>query len=85
MKICRHWISQRADQQQLPCGAFEQICAADDFGDLHRCIVNHHGKLIGGDIVATPEQKVGKVASGDELLPSEITVVERRSFRRLGL
>src|SRR5207302_11323330 len=77
LKICGHWISQRADQQQLPCGALEQVCAADDFSDLHGGIVDHHGKLVGGDIVAAPEQKVGEVASGDELLVSEITVVER--------
>ena len=80
MKICWHWISQRADQQQLPCGALEQVCAADDFSDLHGCIVDHHGKLIGGDIVATPEQKVGEVASGDELLVSEIAVVKGDRF-----
>ena len=73
VKICRRWISQRADQQQLSCGAFEQVCAADDFSDLHGCIVDNHGKLIRGNIVATPEQKVGEVASGDKLLLSEIT------------
>jgi hypothetical protein len=61
----------------LSCGAFEQVCAADYFCDLHGCVVNHHGKLIGGDIVATPEKKVGEVAPGDKLLSSEITVVER--------
>jgi hypothetical protein len=54
MKICWHWISQRADQQQLPCCAFEQVCAADDFSDLHRGIVDNYGQLIRGDIIATP-------------------------------
>jgi len=61
----------------LSRGALEQIRAADDFSDLHRCVVDNHGKLIRGDIVAPPQQKVGEVASGDKLLATEITVVKR--------
>ena len=80
MKICWHWISQCADQQQLPCGALEQVCAADDLSDQHRGIVDNHGKLIGGNIVATPEKKVGEVASGDKLLMSEITIIKGNRF-----
>src|ERR1043166_7183064 len=80
MKVYGNRISQSADEQQLSCGALEQVCAADDFSDLHRGIVDNHGELIGGDIVATPEQEVGKVAPGDELLPPEITVFERNNF-----
>src|ERR1051326_5476861 len=80
VKICWNRIVQGVHQEQLPRGALEQVCASDDFCDLHGCIVNHYGKLIGGDIVATPEKKVGKVAAGDELLLSGVAVVKRDRF-----
>ena len=76
VKVSRHRISQRADQQQLSRGALEQVCTADDFSNLHGRIVHNHGQLISRDVIATPEQKVGEVASGDELLLAEVSVVK---------
>lgn len=45
MKICGHWKFQCAEQQRLPRRALEQVCVADDFSDLHGCVVDDHGKL----------------------------------------
>ena len=54
----------------------EQVRAAYNFRDPHGGVIHHDGKLVGGNIVATPEQEVGEVVPGDELLPSEMAIGE---------
>jgi len=69
-----------AIEQQLPRGGKEEIGAADDFGDLHFMVIDHHGELVGGEIVVTPHDEIAEVCAGRELLVSEVSVDEADGF-----
>ncbi len=71
---------ERAIEQKLAGGGFEQVGSADDFGDAHSGIVDDAGELVGGHAVATPDEEVAEVVSGEELLRAEVLIVERDGF-----
>lgn len=50
--------TERAVNQQLAKGGEEQILAAHDFSNSHRCIMDDDGELISGDIIAPPDDGV---------------------------
>src|SRR5882724_2579325 len=74
MEIIRNSISQRSNQQQLPRRRLQQVGTAHDFRDPHSCVVNHHGELISGNIVTSPNQEVAEIVPCNVALPSEIQV-----------
>jgi len=65
-----------AVEQYLARGGFEQVLAADDFGDAHGRIIHHHRKLVGGNVIVPPHHKVAKVPPGDQLLGTVLAVHE---------
>ena len=54
---------ERAIKQQLTRGRQQQIFAAHHFSDLHGGIVHHHGELVGGNVIVTPNDKISKVGT----------------------
>jgi hypothetical protein len=84
-----------AVEQDLAGGRFEEVGAAHDFCDGHRCVVGYAGELIAGDTntprtktcprgprfaVTAPDDEVAEVHAGDEALRAEIEVVELDGF-----
>ena len=65
-----------AKEKKLAGGGFEQIGSANDFGDLHGGIVDHDGELVGGDVVATPNDEISEIASCGQALGGEMQVGE---------
>jgi hypothetical protein len=63
-----------AGEQDLAGGGLEQVGAADDFGNAHGGVIHDHGELVGRHVVATPDEKVAKVAASDEALGAEVAV-----------
>jgi hypothetical protein len=55
-------------EEQLPGGRFEQVFASDYLGDVHGGIIHHYRKLIGGQVIMTPDHKISEVFSSYELL-----------------
>jgi hypothetical protein len=43
---------------------FQQVGAADHFRDLHGGVIDDYGELIGGDVVAAPDDEVSEIAAG---------------------
>ncbi len=71
-------------QEDLAGGGFEEVTAADYFGDLHGCVVDYAGELVAGEtcvlrILAqafTPNQEVAEVFACGEGLGAEVLVFE---------
>lgn len=76
----RRLFAEGAVKQELAGGADEQVGAADNFGDAHSDIVHDAGKLIGGNVVIAPDDKVAEVAPRNELLRAAVSVAERDDF-----
>lgn len=76
MEILGLRVSQGSNQQQLARGALEQIGAAHYLGDLHCLIVGYNSQLIRRYVIAPPNQKIGEVFSGNELLFTKAQVME---------
>src|SRR5206468_9103728 len=55
------------------CG-FEQISSTDDFCDAHGGIVHHDRELIGGHVIAAPDDEVTEIASGEHALRAKAQV-----------
>src|SRR5581483_1220728 len=68
----RRFQTERAIQEQLPGGGFQQVGAAYHFGDFHFRIIHCDRKLIRGHIISTPDNEVPKVLSRGELLIAEM-------------
>ena len=68
--------AQRAKEQNLPRGRFQQVGAAHDFRDAHGRIVGHAGQLIAGNVVAPPDDKVAEVHAGHKALRTQVEVDE---------
>lgn len=77
MEVFRFRILECANQQQLPRRALQQVGAPNDFGDSHRLIVGYNRKLVGGNVIATPDQKIRKIFSGNELLYPQAAILKR--------
>src|SRR5271165_2448379 len=76
MEVSRDWQAERANQQQLPRGGFEQIGPANYLGDLHGGIVHDDRELIGGNVIATPDNEVAEVVSHNVGLRTEALIVK---------
>src|ERR1700730_2832778 len=58
-------------QEDLAGGGFQEVAAADDFGDAHGGVVDYAGELVAGDSVFTPDEEVAEVFAGGERLGAE--------------
>ena len=61
-------------------GGFEQVLAADDFGNAHSGIINHHGELVGWDVIVPPDHEVAKIPARDEKLCTVVAVNKGNHF-----
>jgi len=68
--------SEGTNQQQLAGRGLQQIGSTDDFRNLHGGIIRDDCELVGGHIVATPDDEVPEVLSYIVGLRSEVQVVE---------
>jgi hypothetical protein len=68
---------ERSIQQQLPGCGREQIGAAHHFGDPHRRVVHHDGKLVSRNPIVPPDDEIAEVLARDELLRPALAVSER--------
>jgi len=76
MKVGWYGKAEGADEEQLPGSRFQQVGATDDFGNLHRSVVRHHGELVSGNIIAPPNHEVAKILPGDESLLALTWVIQ---------
>jgi len=75
------WLEGKgAVEQELAGGGFEEVRAAHDLGDAHGVVVNSDGELVGGKVVALPDDEIAEIPAGDELLRAEVPVVEGDGF-----
>ena len=79
VELRRCEVESAIEQQLASCG-LEEVLAADDFGNAHGCIINHHGKLIRRDVVMPPDNEVAEVFAGYELLGSASAIHEGDDF-----
>ncbi len=88
MEVERCGQAERLLQQNLAGGGFEQVAAADDFGDAQVGIVDGAGELVAGQAVPAPEEEVAEVgfyaATGAEALWAAVAVDEGDRSRRRG-
>jgi len=75
-----HLQIQSPVKQQLAGGRFEQVFAADNFGNGHRSIVHNYGELIGRQTVVTQNNEITKIAAGDEFVGPRATIEKRDRF-----
>jgi hypothetical protein len=76
--------AQGALEQDLASGGFEEVAAADYFGDVGVCIVDDAGQLVRREagvfrIMAkrfAPDEKIAEIFAGDEGLLAEVSVFE---------
>lgn len=67
---------ERAIEEDLARGGLEEVGSANDFRDAHGGVVNDAGKLVGGHVIAPPDEEVSEIGSSDEMLETEVVVVE---------
>ena len=74
---------ERAIEQQLPEGRAQQIGAAHHLGDALSSVIHGDGKLVGRDIVLSPDYEIAKVDAGDGVLSSGAVIekLQRFTFR----
>lgn len=58
-------------KEELAKGGRYQIQSPNYFGNFHRCIVDHHGELIAGQIIFSPNEKITKISSDNARLRPE--------------
>ena len=66
---------QSALEEDLAGCRFEEVAAADYFGDVGVCVVNYAGELIAGESVLSPNEEVAEVCAGFEGLGTEASVL----------
>lgn len=80
VKPLRVLITQSAIQQNLACGRFKQVGAADHLGDVHCGIVGDTSQLIARSSVPSPNEEIAEVHSGDESLRTEVKINKFNGF-----
>lgn len=76
----RRFQFQGAIQQNLPRRGLEEIGAADDFSDPHGGVIDDAGELVGRHTVAPPDEEIAEVAARNELLRTEMVIVNGDDF-----
>ena len=72
--------SQGSIQQNLAGGGFQQICAANDFGNLHGGIVNYYRQLVRGNIIFSPDDEIAEIFAGHHSLRTQMQIGKRNFF-----
>ena len=80
VEVSRRRQSQGAEEKKLPGGALEKIGAADHFRDLHGRIIRHHRQLIGGNVIAAPDQEIREILARGEALLSATLIFKSDGF-----
>jgi len=66
--------AQRTIKEKLPGGGFQQIRAANDFGDFHCVIVGNDSELVCRNIIAAPDDEIAEIVAGNIALRSKVLV-----------
>ncbi len=67
---------ERPVEEQLARCGFEQVFSPDNFGYFHGGIVEDDSKLVGGNSVMAPDDKIAKVTPGYKLLRTTTAIDE---------
>jgi hypothetical protein len=67
-------------EKDLAGGGTEQVCSSNYFRDPHGGIIHSDSHLISGNIVASPNDEVAEIASGNKFLGSEMKIVKPDGF-----
>jgi hypothetical protein len=76
VKVGRSGEVKGALEEDLAGGGFEQVAAADYFGNVGVGVIDDAGELIAGETVLSPDKEVAEVFAGGEGLWAEIFVLE---------
>lgn len=68
MKKRGRYLAKCSIEEQLPCGAGEQIAPTHYLGDPHRSVIDHTRKLVARHTLWPPNNKVPKVNTRHEFL-----------------
>jgi hypothetical protein len=74
------WEVQGALQEDLAGGGFEEVAAADYFGDAGVGVIDDAGELVAGEVVFAPDEEVAEVDACGKGLGAEVLVVEADDF-----
>jgi len=75
--IEQRWLGpERVIEKQLPGSGLEQVLTPDDLGDPHRGVIDHHGEVVGWNVVVPPHDEITKIFPGHELLRAIMPVRE---------
>lgn len=66
VEVGGRWEVEGALEEELAGGGFEEIAAADYFGDVCVGVVDDTGQLVAGEAVLTPDEEVAEVFAGYE-------------------
>ncbi len=69
-----------AEEEELAESGFDEVGAADDFGDVEIRVVDGGSKLVAGHVVFPPDEEIAEVAAGDGALRAEMVIVEDEFF-----
>lgn len=72
--------AQRAIQQNLASGGFQQVGPADDFAYLHRGIIDYYRQLIRRNIIFSPDDEIAEIYTGHHSLWAQMQIGETDSF-----
>src|SRR5436190_1459677 len=72
--------AQSSVEEELSGSGFEEVFAADHFGNFHGGVIDYHSELVRRNIIVSPDDEVTEVAAGDETLGTEVEIREADFF-----
>jgi hypothetical protein len=76
VEVNGRWEVEGALKEELAGGGFEEVAAADYFGNLHVCVVDDAGELVAGEAVLAPDEEVAEVFARGKGLGTQANVCE---------
>jgi hypothetical protein len=64
----------------LAGGGLDEIGTANDFRDAHGRVIDDDGELIGGYVVATPDEEISEVSRSEKALRTEVLIMKLDGF-----
>jgi len=58
----------------LTSSGAQEVGAANHLSDLHGGVIDYNSELVGGNVVAPPNDEVAEVTASDKFLWAEVTI-----------